>query len=715
MTSCSQTSSPPSTIPTSPIPAGTPTAPINTTNRPATAPPDPDPTQAAAVGAPRKGIDIDAVHDAIAVTGLAGWIGSRFSVKVGKPAGKFTAVECPLHRPGHTGSAGVYTDGPRHRFHCFAGCGSHDAFSLVQQLEGLDFAAASRTIAADFGVTATTDLAARPKPAPPLDLRPRIDTAQILPDAPHSAAQHAAELLAGLDAPQTAPDPHPAWTAAVRTYLAATATGDSPTADAAAQMLAALADPSTAGRLHTAGHEPDRRGDPARTQIVARRWAHHRDAITQLTELRRRHRSPDVDARSDDQAWTAAVDAWLHDPAAAPIAAGWHQPPQAATDTPTAIEQLAALYDHAADTRPSVPPLPTPPPTQPPRRSHIAPPRLEPRPGTTPAGYAALDQAASWFADQLVADNPDAAAARRYLTGRGITPDMYATWGIGWAPQSGRDLCDHIGDIDLAYDIGVTGRDTDTGRSWDHLQGRITFELRDPTGRVIAFAGRTLGPETPRNSKYKNSRNNAYYAKSETLYGADQAAETIATAGDAVIVEGYTDVIAAHAAGITNTVAACGTAIGTAHLDTLQRLGAAELTALLDADRAGRDATNRLTRRATAARLPTKTAHLPLGTDPADLTADQLRAVLADFEPALLNGITAATANHSPADARNTADRLAQLLDQTDLDDPVIAAIVRNQLVAALGPTWQRTIPRRTPRPDSPAAETPIRAPVSVA
>ena len=672
-------------------------------------------TQTAAVGAPRKGIDIDAVHDAIAVTGLAGWIGSRFSVKVGKPAGKFTAVECPLHRPGHTGSAGVYTGGPRHRFHCFAGCGSHDAFSLVQQLEGLDFAAASRSIAADFGVTATTDLAARPKPAPPLDLRPRIDPAQILPDAPHSAAQHAAELLAGLDAPQTAPDPHPAWTAAVRTYLAAAAAGDAAAADAAAQMLAALADPSTAERLQTAGHEPDRRGGAARTQIVARRWAHHRDAITQLTELRRRHRGPDVDAASDEQAWTAAIGAWLHDPAAALIAAGWHQPPQAATDSPTAVEQLAALYDHAADTRPVIPPLPTPPPTSPPVRSHIAPPSLEPRPGTTPEGYAALDQAASWFGDQLAADNPDAAEARRYLAGRGITPAMCEQWGIGWAPDSGRDLCDHIGDIDLAYDIGVAGRDTETGRCWDHLQGRITFELRDPAGQVIAFAGRTLRPETPRNPKYKNSRNNAYYAKSETLYGADQAAEAIAASGDAVIVEGYTDVIASHAAGIANTVAACGTAIGTAHLGTLRGLGAESLTAMFDADRAGRDATNKLTQRATDARLPTKAARLPFGTDPADLTEDQLRAVLADLEPALLTGLTAATSNHTPADARTTADRLAQLLDQTDLDDPVIAAIVRNQLVAALGPTWHRTIPRRTPRPDSPAAETPIRAPISVA
>ena len=681
---------------------------------PATLPTPAADTAADAVAPPRTGIDINAVHDAIAIGGLARWIGTRFGVKVGKQSGNFTPVECPLHRPGHTTSAGVYTDGGRHRLTCFAGCGSHDAFSLVQQIEGVRFGDALGRIAADFGVTATTELGPRPAPAPPLDLRPAIEPHMILPDAPDPIADRVAELLAALDAPHTAPEPHPAWTAAVRTYLAADDAGDTAAAAAAAaaaRTLAGLADPSSAQRITAADHPTDPRSGPARTQIIARRFAHHRDTITELTELRRRHRSPHADPDHDEHAWATAVERWLHDPAAHPIGAAWAEPPQPDPNAPAAIEQIAALYDHAAAARPHIPTLPdiAPPPPRAVPHDTAADIDAEPRDGTTPQGYAALDDAAAWYRTQLTADTPDAADARRYLAARGITPAMCEQWGIGWAPRSGRDLCDHIGDIDLAYDIGVAGRDTQTGRHWDHLQGRITFELRDPAGAVIAFAGRTLRPQTPKNPKYKNSRNNAYYQKSETLYGADQAAPAISSTTDAVIVEGYTDVLAAHAAGITNTVAACGTAIGAAHLEILQTLGAQTLTALFDGDRAGHQATNRLAQRAAHTQLPTRAARLPNGQDPADLTPEQLHHILGAPEPALIVALTAATAQHNPADARPTATALATILDDIDLDDPVIAAIVRNHLVTALGPAWHRTIPPRppTPHPDITPRRTP--------
>lgn len=663
---------------------------------------------AAAEPPSRTGIDKDAVHDAIALTGLAGWIGTRFGVKVGKPSGNFTPVECPIHRPGHATSAGVYTDGGRHRLTCFAGCGTHDALGLVQQVEGLEFRDALRSVAEDFGVTATTELGPRRAPVPPLDLRPRIDASQLIEGAPDRDAQRVAELLARLDAPHTGPEAHPAWTAAVRTYLAATAAADQDAAAAAAALLAGLADPSSAQRITAAGHTADPRSGPARTQIIARRWAHHRDTITELTQLRRRHRPAGTDPEHDEHAWAVAVDRWLDDPAANPIAAAWTQPPEPDPHTPPSVDDIAALFDHAAAARPHTPTLPDVLMPEPRPAAAPIPIDVEPRPGTTTEGYQALNESAAWYRTQLEANTPDAARARRYLADRGITPEMCDQWGIGWAPASGRDLCDHLGDIDLAYDIGVAGRDTETGRHWDHLQGRITFELRDPAGQVVAFAGRTLRPETPRNPKYKNSRNNAYYAKSETLYGADRAAAGIANTGEAVIVEGYTDVLACHAAAITNTVAACGTAIGPAHLATLQGLGANGLTALFDGDRAGHEATNRLAQRAAEAHIGTRAARLPGGHDPADLTAAQLHDVLNDLEPALLVAIGAATAQHDPADARQTRQHLAELLDQVDLDDPVVAAVVRNQLITAIGPSWHRTVTARpaTPAPDNTPART---------
>ena len=286
-------------------------------------------------------------------------------------------------------------------------------------------------------------------------------------------------------------------------------------------------------------------------------------------------------------------------------------------------------------------------------------------------------------------------------------------WGIGWAPSTSHALCDHLADTDLAYDVGVAGRDDATGRTWDFMRGRITFELKNPAGQVTGFAGRTLKPETSTNPKYVNTRNNAYHQKAETLFAADRAAPTIAATRTAVIVEGYTDVIAAHKAGITNTVAACGTAIGAAHLHTLRTLGTTHITALFDGDTPGRDATDRLAQNATQHHLPVAAARLPNGKDPADLTPEQLAQVLARTEPALLTGLHAALAGHQPADARRTAQQLAEILSDIDLTDPATAAIVRTQLIDALGTNWHRAAPQ--PNTDHPRETAPPdRHPISI-
>ena len=125
------------------------------------------------------------------------------------------------------------------------------------------------------------------------------------------------------------------------------------------------------------------------------------------------------------------------------------------------------------------------------------------------------------------------------------------------------------------------------GGHYDRFRARIMFPVRDPRGRVQGFGARALRPDTK--PKYLNSPEGELYRKSRTLYGIDRARSAIAKAGRAVVVEGYTDVLAAHQAGIEEAVAVMGTAITPEQLQQLARY-AEEVVLALDADRAGRAA-----------------------------------------------------------------------------------------------------------------------------
>ncbi len=667
----------------------------------------------------RVGIDVEAVQAAVRQRGLATWIANRFSVKAAKRTGSRVPIECPLHRPGHTRSAVVYTDGSRDTFTCFR-CGESglDAIALVEKHDSVPFGEALKSLAAELGVTATTTIGPARPVEPPIDLRPTLTIDQVLPGAPTSAASQAHALLASLDAPDGTHTPHPAWTQAAAAHHHASATGDDQLAGQAAALIAAMADPSTAARLAAAGIDPDPAGATIRTQIVAHRWAAHHETLNQLTELLRSHTPATAVPERD---WAAAVERWLDDPAAHPISASWAElhdtarPERPRPEGHDTIEDLARLYELAAAQPPAASGLPTPELTPASAATAHTPGAAADHADDDQAsakGYAALDRAAAWYRAQLQGDTPAAAAARRYLAGRGIDAGACEQWGIGWAPDTWQSMCDHIGDDQLAYDIGVAAR-SDSGRTFDFMRGRVTFELRTPAGQVIGFAGRSLDPDE--DAKYINTRNGQFYAKSQTLYGADQAAAAINATGTAVVVEGYTDVIASHQAGVANTVAACGTALGDAHLDTLAALGATQLTALFDADEAGRNATNRLAQRAAEHQLPTSAARLPAGSDPADVTPDELTHTIANAEPPLLTALHAALAGHDPADARSTARQLAAALDTIDLDDPVTAALARSHLTAALGANWHHAVRRTTPNADRTTAPARTRTPASIA
>jgi DNA primase len=232
--------------------------------------------------------------------------------------------------------------------------------------------------------------------------------------------------------------------------------------------------------------------------------------------------------------------------------------------------------------------------------------------------YELLVRTAAFYA-AFLRDSPQAAKARAYLSERGLGNEALAEFGVGFAPSAwdrvltaGQRAGYSIAELEAAG-LVQKGR---KGGHYDRFRSRITFPVRDPRGRVQGFGARALSPDSK--PKYLNSPEGELYRKSRTLYGIDQGRASMAKEGRAVVVEGYTDVLAAHQAGIDETVAVMGTAITPEQLRLLASY-TTEVVLALDADRAGRDAMLRAQRVAGGRRLRLRVAAMPVGEDPADL------------------------------------------------------------------------------------------------
>src|ERR687897_857969 len=165
----------------------------------------------------------------------------------------------------------------------------------------------------------------------------------------------------------------------------------------------------------------------------------------------------------------------------------------------------------------------------------------------------------------------------------------------------------------LAAGLAQKGR---SGGHYDRFRSRITFPIRDQRGRVLGFGARALSADSK--PKYLNSPEGELYRKSSTLYGIDRARGPIAKARRAIVVEGYTDVLALHQAGVEEAVAIMGTAITPEQLSMLAGLTESVVLAL-DADRAGADAMIRAQRVAGGRGLELRVAAMPEGEDTADM------------------------------------------------------------------------------------------------
>ncbi|MGQ0504825.1 MAG: DNA primase [Myxococcaceae bacterium] len=214
--------------------------------------------------------------------------------------------------------------------------------------------------------------------------------------------------------------------------------------------------------------------------------------------------------------------------------------------------------------------------------------------------------------------------ARAYLASRGVTEDVARAFGLGWAPKEWSALADRLrqaGVLEFAVNAGLVQKRQSGDGYYDMFRSRLIIPIRSSEGRTIAFGGRLL-EESPEASgenhgpKYLNSRESRLYNKSETLYGMDQAREEIRKKKSAVLVEGYFDCIGMHQAGVKNVVALCSTALTAGHLGVLSRTEAKELILLLDGDKAGRNAVERLAGPLVAAGAVAKVALLPDGEDP---------------------------------------------------------------------------------------------------
>ena len=230
------------------------------------------------------------------------------------------------------------------------------------------------------------------------------------------------------------------------------------------------------------------------------------------------------------------------------------------------------------------------------RYTEAGPAPTRPRQGQRQRLVAAHAAAAAFYAEQLT--TPPARPAREFLASRGFDRASAERYGCGYAPQAWDLLTKHLRQRGFTDDELVTGglaRPARSGSLIDRFRGRLLWPIRDISGDVIGFGARRLS-EDDDGPKYLNTPETPIYKKSHVLYGIDQAKREIAKQGRAVIVEGYTDVMACHLAGVPTAVATCGTAFGDDHVSVLRRLlmdtdvFTGEIIFTFDGDRAGQQA-----------------------------------------------------------------------------------------------------------------------------
>jgi DNA primase len=233
--------------------------------------------------------------------------------------------------------------------------------------------------------------------------------------------------------------------------------------------------------------------------------------------------------------------------------------------------------------------------------------------------------AADYYVDQL--GSAEARAARQFLSERGFDQDAAQTFGVGFSPRGGEDLLRVLRQKDFSpQEMVASGLIGDSGRGpYDRFRGRLMWPIRDTSGDTIGFGARRIFDDDRIEAKYLNTPETVLYKKSQVLYGIDLARREIARSSQAVVVEGYTDVMACHLSGVKTAVATCGTAFGDDHGRVIRRLlqdhdeFRGEVIFTFDGDEAGQKAALRAFEGDQAFAGQTYVAIEPTGLDPCDL------------------------------------------------------------------------------------------------
>jgi DNA primase len=250
-------------------------------------------------------------------------------------------------------------------------------------------------------------------------------------------------------------------------------------------------------------------------------------------------------------------------------------------------------------------------------------PRAEQRRRRKERLHSLLDRAAGFYSNYLH-ESQEAQAARDYLASRKLSDEILREFRIGYSPSAWDRMILGARQNGFSEEELVAAGLAQRGRGgglYDRFRGRIMFPLADARGRVLGFGARQMGEG--RGPKYLNTSENDLYHKGRQLFGIDVARKEAMKSGRFVVVEGYTDVLALHQAGIREAVAIMGTAMTQEQLAELAKVGDSNrrgtVFLALDADRAGRDAMLRAARLAEDRGVDLRVVDMPEGTDPADL------------------------------------------------------------------------------------------------
>ncbi|MEU0809551.1 DNA primase [Streptomyces sp. NPDC005970] len=230
--------------------------------------------------------------------------------------------------------------------------------------------------------------------------------------------------------------------------------------------------------------------------------------------------------------------------------------------------------------------------------------------------------AAQFYVEQL--DSPEAEIGRRFLAERGFDQAAAQHFGVGYSPAGWDHLVRFLRGRGFSdKELILSGLAQESRRNpIDRFRGRLMWPIRDITGEVVGFGARKLRDDD-NGPKYLNTPETPLYKKSHVLYGIDLAKKEIAKTSRAVVVEGYTDVMACHLAGVTTAIATCGTAFGGDHIKILRRLlmdnSSAEVVFTFDGDAAGQKAALRAFEDDQKFAAETYIAITPGGMDPCDL------------------------------------------------------------------------------------------------